>query len=99
MSDQELDYLKPLCPTHYKIMVISPGLGKELALESSDAIDIHWCHCPVAGCVQNYSPSFGYFTLARRDDYWIAAGSNWPAYDAVAPSLLIKRSPKCRRIY
>lgn len=76
MPDRELDYLKPLCPTHYKIMVISPGLGKELALESSDAIDIHWCHCPVAGCVQNYSPSFGYFTLARRDDYWIAAGSS-----------------------
>ena len=59
-------------------MVISPSLGKELALESSDAIDIHWCHCPVAGCAQNYSPGFGYFTLARRDDYWVAAGSSSP---------------------
>ena len=76
MPDHELDYLNPLCPIHYKIMVISPGLGKALALERSDAIDIHWCHCPVAGCVQNYSPGFGYFTLARRDDYWIATGSS-----------------------
>ena len=76
MSDHEFDYLRPLCPTHHKIMVISPGLGKELVLESSDAIDIHWCHCPVAGCMQNYSPGFGYFTLARRDDYWVATASS-----------------------
>ena len=76
MSDQELDGLTPLCPTHHRIMVISPVLETPWKLESSDALDIHWCHCPVAGCMQNYSPGFGYFTLARRDDYWIAAGSS-----------------------
>lgn len=76
MPDQELDYLKPLCPTHHKIMVISPGLRAEWDLETSDAVDVHWCQCPVAGCVQNYSPGFGYFIIARRDDHWHATRSS-----------------------
>lgn len=72
MSDQELDDMKPLCPTHHKIMVVNPVLETAWELERS----IHWCKCHVAGCEQNYSPGFGYFTVARRDDYWVATGSS-----------------------
>ncbi len=76
MTDLQIDYLKPLCPTHYKIMVISPSVGKGMALESSDRVNIHHCECPVDGCAQNYSPGFGYFTIARNDDHWIGTGSS-----------------------
>jgi hypothetical protein len=30
----------------------------------------------VDGCLQNYSPGFGYFSFQRNDDYWIGTNSS-----------------------
>ncbi|HET8923586.1 MAG TPA: hypothetical protein VFN26_11390 [Candidatus Acidoferrum sp.] len=76
MADQELNYLRPLCPTHYKVMLISPSLVKDAALQTSTDVDIHHSECPVDGCPQNYSPGFGYFTIARNEDHWVGTGSS-----------------------
>jgi hypothetical protein len=76
MTGPEVDCLKALCPTHYKIMIVSPSAGKGIGLESSDEIGIHHCECPVYGCAQNYSPGFGYFTVARNNDHWVGTGSS-----------------------
>ena len=57
MVSQADDYFRPLCPTHHEAMI-------------SDTTDIHGRECPVDGCKEKYSPSFGHFTLRRNDDYW-----------------------------
>jgi len=77
MADQENDYLRPLCPTRYKVMALSRDRDqKERAvLDGSEASDIHQWQCSVDGCAQNYSPDLGYFTVARNDDHWAGSGS------------------------
>ena len=84
MTDKEHDYFRPLCPKHYSVMVISPNAYQAVP-DTSERINMHHCQCPVDGCPQNYSPGFGYFTIARHDDYWHTTGSS---------SLQINRSPK-----
>jgi hypothetical protein len=85
MTDQEHNYFRPLCPTHYEVMFVSPNLP-ELAKGpdtwfrrsrriASDAIEIHDCECLVDACPQHYSPGFGYFTIRRSEDHWIVTDS------------------------
>ena len=76
---------RPLCPTHYEVMVICPLLPEPLAeAATAGTAEIHDCQCLVDGCPQHYSPGYGYFTVVRNDDHWAATGSS---------SLRIKRGP------
>ena len=85
MSNQEGDFVQPLCPTHYEVMVSNPlAPDQPKVVEAGGTGEIHDCECLVDGCPQHYSPSYGYFTLVRNDDHWVATGTS---------SLRIKRSP------
>jgi len=86
MVNQESNYFRPLCPTHYKVTAPSHPIDKRerAVVDGSDAIDVHHWECSLEGCPQNYSASFGYFTTKRNDDYWVGTGSS---------SLQIRRSP------
>ena len=84
MIDQGHDYFRPLCPIHYKVMVICPNVGQVRVPDTSPGIDIQHCKCSVSACQQNYSPDLGYFTIERNDDYWLN-----PSFS----SLRINRSP------
>src|SRR5260370_40497284 len=75
MSDQESDYFRPLCPTHYERMVISPDrLESTLLPNTWDKRD--WYECVVDECPQHYSPICGYFIVESNDEYWQATGSS-----------------------
>jgi hypothetical protein len=77
MANQGRDNLRPLCPTHYEAMVISPMAPNQPAMaKAEDAGEIHDCECLVGGCPQHYSPGYGYFTVAQNDDHWVATGSS-----------------------
>jgi hypothetical protein len=85
MTKPRPDYIRPLCPIHYEVMVISPLVSEPLAVAATEGTaEIHDCECLVDGCPQHYSPSYGYFTVARNDDHWAATGSS---------SLRIRRGP------
>ena len=94
MTDQELNYFRPLCPKQYEVMFVSPGVSDLATVPETwfrrsrrttlDAIEIHDCECLVNGCPQHYSPGFGYFTIRRNDDHWSVTNS---------ASLEIMRSP------
>jgi hypothetical protein len=71
---QILILFRPLCPEHYEAMV---SYRKEYRPQLGDPTpDIHGRECPVDGCCHNYSPSFGYFTVASNDDYWVGTSSS-----------------------
>lgn len=55
-----------------------------VSVAKDDALEIHDRECVVDRCPQHYSPDYGYFTLARNDDYWAGTASS---------SLRIKRDP------
>jgi hypothetical protein len=58
-------------------MVISPLMSEPLAVAATEgATEILDCECIVDGCLQHYSSSYGYFTLARNDDHWAATDSS-----------------------
>ncbi len=85
MTNQEQDYFRPLCPTHYEIMSVGPVLldvtSPDTWLRRSgrialDAVEVHDCECLVDGCPQHYSPTFGYFTIGRNEDHWNVTGSS-----------------------
>jgi hypothetical protein len=94
VTDKEYDYFRPLCPSHYEVMFVSPDVSDLATVPEAwfrrsrrmtcDAIEIHDCECLVEGCPQHYSPGFGYFTIRRKDDHWNVTNS---------ASLEIKRSP------
>jgi len=61
-------------------MVIHPlALDQPTGVEAGGTAEIHDCECLVDGCPQHYSPGYGYFTLVRNDDHWVATGAR--AYD------------------
>jgi hypothetical protein len=73
MVSQELGFPRPLCPTHRETMVCDPGQDESPSgLETSD---FHSCECIVDACSQHYSPEFGYFTVERNDDFFVATNS------------------------
>jgi len=77
MANQGRDNLRPLCPTHYEAMVISPMAPNQPTIaKAEDTGEIHDCECLVDGCPQHYSPGYGYFTVAQNDDHWVATGSS-----------------------
>jgi hypothetical protein len=75
MVSQEVDYLRPLCPTHHEVMVSHPDAHQAVP-EGSDTVDIYDLECPVDGCLVKYSPGFGYFTLRRNNDFWSLTNSS-----------------------
>jgi hypothetical protein len=75
--------LEPLCPKHNEVMVICP-LTPDQSSAAENTAEIHDCECLVDGCAQHYSPGYGYFTVARNDDHWVATGSS---------SLRIRKNP------
>src|SRR5713226_2567380 len=76
MASQESHCFQPLCPKHGKAMVPAANTDQTVVPDNSDGIEIdHW-RCPENGCSQNYSPSFGYFTIQHNDDYWVGTGTS-----------------------
>jgi hypothetical protein len=75
MAKQEGDYFRPLCPEHYEVMVSYPK-AHQAVFEGSEGVDVHGRECPVDGCLQNYSPGFGYFTFGRNNDFWVGTNSS-----------------------
>jgi len=65
-------------------MVTSAAKSKRTAVETSELADLQHCVCPEDGCLQNYSPDLGYFTVEENQDYWHGTGSS---------SLRISRNP------
>lgn len=72
---------RPLCSTHREVMI--PLTGAYHAFPESAEI-AHCCECPVDGCLQNYSPGFGYFSFRPNDDYW--TGTNSPSFRIIRDS-------------
>ena len=52
--------------------------------ETAKIVGVQHRICPVGACLQNYSPSLGYFTIEKNQDYWHVTGSS---------SLRIGRNP------
>jgi hypothetical protein len=46
-----------------------PAPDQPKVVETEATGEIHDCECLVDGCPQQYSPSYGYFTLIRNDDH------------------------------
>jgi hypothetical protein len=67
--------LRPLCPKHNEVMVVCPLIPDQSRV-AADATEIHDCECLVDGCSQHNSPGYGYFTVLRNDDHWVATGSS-----------------------
>ncbi len=74
MTHREREHVRPLCPTHYRVMVGSPG--PEVTVEGAALPGAYHFECPERGCGQNYSPGFGYFTIAQNEDYWVTTSSH-----------------------
>jgi len=64
-------------------MVISPIVPDQPTVVHPEGTEIHYCECLADECPQHYSPGYGYFTLVRNDDHWVATGTS---------SLRVKRS-------
>ena len=82
MTKLALGHPQALCPKHNEVMVMSPLAVHSIVDEDTE--EIHDCECIVDGCSQHYSPTYGYFTIARNDDHWVATSSS---------SVRIKRNP------
>jgi len=67
--------VRPLCPLHHGVMSPLPNLH-EFVHDGSKEVEIHGHECSVGGCSVKYSPSFGYFSLIRKDDYWCSSQSS-----------------------
>jgi hypothetical protein len=77
MTDLGSGRFQPLCPKHNEVMVICPlAPDQPNVVAADDAAVIHDCECLVEGCPQHYSPSYGYFIVARNDDHWVATGTS-----------------------
>jgi hypothetical protein len=80
---QRSDELRPLCPRHSVVMVMTEN-AEGTVVDTSQATDCdHRWACSVDECSQNYSPSLGHFTIKNNLDFWHVTNS---------PSIGITRS-------
>ena len=70
-----IGHFRPLCPSHRCAMVVTPHM-RQISTKNADATDTYYCECRIHGCLQNYSAGFGYFIVARNDDYWVGTRSS-----------------------
>jgi hypothetical protein len=63
------------------VFVPEEALG---TVDSSEPTGAHHKTCTVNACSQNYSPSLGYFSIEKNNDYWHVTGNS---------SLRISRNP------
>jgi hypothetical protein len=76
MTIQRPENFRPLCPSHYIVMVFSTDKLSGGSVDTPGTTNLHHCECPVDKCPQNYSPGYGYFTLEKNEDFWHTTGSS-----------------------
>src|SRR5438445_2210613 len=77
MANLDSNYLRPLCPVHYKAMA-GPDIDntESAAVGGPESIGVRHWECSEGGCPQNYSRDLGYFIIGRNEDHWVGTGSS-----------------------